>query len=367
MNIIRANKVIILLVVLFISAIFLAMIRYFFLAIFLAAIFSALAAPIFHRFSCWFKEKKSLSAALTMLTLLVIVFLPLAFLLGIVAQEAIRMSSIAAPWVQQQMLEPTTFDKLFRSLPYSSNLELYRENILQKSGEFASQTGSVLLKYISSFTVSAVNDLFLLFVFLYAMFFFIRDGKQILENILSYLPMPDSDLQRLLDKFLSVTRATLKGCVVLGILQGTLAGIAFRFAGIDNAIFLGAIMSVLLMFPILGPPLTWVFVWIPSIIFLAAGGQYFQAIGVFLFLSVVVHPIDNIFRPILVGRDTQLHELLIFFGTLGGIGLFGIFGIFIGPIIAALFMTAWEMFGETFKGNLAEIKEAKQETHQASQ
>ena len=168
-----------------------------------------------------------------------------------------------------------------------------------------------------------------------------------------------TDSHRLLDKFLSVTRATLKGCLALGFLQGTLSGLAFHFAGIDNAIFWGAVMSVLLMFPILGPPLTWIFVWVPAIIYLVIMGQQLQAGCLFLFLSIVVHPIDNIVRPILVGRDTQLHELLIFFGTLGGIGMFGIFGIFVGPIISALFVTVWEMYEESFGGYLAGLKESR--------
>ena len=148
--------------------------------------------------------------------------------------------------------------------------------------------------------------------------------------------------------------------MALGLLQGTLSGLAFHAAGIENAFFWGAIMSVLLMLPVLGPPLTWVLIWIPFIIYLAASGLYLQAISLFLFLTIIVHPIDNILRPILVGRDTQMHELLIFFGTLGGIGLFGVFGIFIGPIIAALFMTVWEIYEETFREQLLEIKGAKE-------
>jgi len=85
-------------------------------------------------------------------------------------------------------------------------------------------------------------------------------------------------------------------------------------------------------------------------------GHYPQALGVLLFCSIVVGQIDNILRPILIGRDTQLHELFIFFGTLGGIGLFGLFGFIIGPIIAAIFMTVWEMYGDAFSDSLRDIK-----------
>jgi predicted PurR-regulated permease PerM len=359
MNRIKSNQIILLLLLLFISAIFFAMIRYFLMAIFLAALFSALAMPVFSRFERWFRGSKSASAAMTMLTLLLMVVFPLATLFGVVAKQAVRISRLAVPWVQQQIIESASFDEQLRALPFYDDLELYREEILQKAGELASNTGSMLFNSISSFTYSAVNDLFLLFIFLYTMFFFLRDGKDLLAKTLSLLPLTNSDQHRLLDKFLSVTRATIKGSMVVGIVQGSLAGLALHFAGIDSALFWGTIMSLISVVPVLGPPL----VWVPAVIYLAATGQYPQAIGVLLFCSIVVGQIDNIIRPILIGRDTQMHELLIFFGTLGGIGLFGLFGFIIGPIVAALFMTIWEMYGESFSDYLAELKGDKPSGH----
>ncbi len=359
MNRIKSNQAILLLLLLFISAIFFAMIRYFLMVIFLAALFSALAMPVFSRFERWFRGGKSASAAMTMLTLLLMVVFPLATLFGVVAKQAVRISRLAIPWVQQQLLESASFDQQLRALPFYDDLELYREEIFQKAGELASNTGSMLFNSISSFTYSAVNDLFLLFIFLYTMFFFLRDGKELLARTLSLLPLTKSDQHRLLDKFLSVTRATIKGSMVVGIVQGSLAGLALHFAGIDSALFWGTIMSLISVVPVLGPPL----VWVPAVIYLAAIGQYPQAIGVLLFCSIVVGQIDNIIRPILIGRDTQMHELLIFFGTLGGIGLFGLFGFIIGPIVAALFMTIWEMYGESFSDYLAELQSDKPSGH----
>ena len=352
MNSIKTNRVILLLLLLVISAIFIAMIRYFLMTIVLAALFSALSMPVFTRFERLLKGHKSLSATMTIGTLLLMVFLPLAALLVVVARQAIRISRIAVPWVQQQVLEPAAFDQQLRSLSFYPELELYRSDIFQKAGELAAKTGTMLFNTISSFTYSAFSDLFLFFLFLYTIFFFLRDGKQILAKILSYLPLTQIDQNRLLDKFISVTRATIKGSMVVGIVQGSLAGLALHFAGIESAIFWGTIMSLISIVPVLGPPL----VWVPAVIYLAATGHYPQAIGVLLFCSIVVGQIDNIIRPILVGRDTQMHELLIFFGTLGGITLFGLFGVILGPIVAALFMTIWEMYGETFSDYLSNIK-----------
>lgn len=355
MNSIKTNQLILLVLLLVISVTFVAMIRYFLMAIVLAALFSALAMPVFNRFERWFRGRKSLSASMTMLTLLLIVFLPFAALLGIVAKQAIRISRIAVPWVQQQILEPDAFDQQLRSLSFYPELQLYRTEIFQKVGEFASSAGTMLFNTISTFTYSAVSDLFLFFLFLYTMFFFIRDGKQLLAHLLSYLPLRQTDQNRLLDKFISVTRATIKGTMVVGAVQGSLAGLALHFAGIDSALFWGTIMSLFSILPVLGSAL----VWVPAVIYLAATGQYPEAIGVLLFCSIVVGQIDNILRPMLIGRDTQMPELLIFFGTLGGISLFGVFGFILGPIVAALFMTIWEMYGETFKEYLSEIKSDK--------
>jgi len=352
---IKANQLILLLLLLAISALFFAMIRSFFMVMVLAALFSALAMPLFRRFERWFNGRRGVSAALTMLLMLLIVVLPLTMLLGVVANQAIRISRLAVPWVQQQLLEPVSFDQRLRALPFYPQLELYRDDILQKAGELASKSGEMLFNSISDFTYSAVTDIFLLFVFLYSLFFFLRDGRELLAKALSYLPLTHTDQHRLLDKFLSVSRATIKGSVVVGVVQGSLAGLALHLAGIDSAIFWAAMMSLISVVPVLGPPL----VWIPAVIYLAATGQYPQAIGVALFCSIVVGQIDNILRPMLIGRDTKMHELLIFFGTLGGIGLFGIFGFILGPIVAALFMTIWEMYGESFSDYLADLKSDK--------
>jgi predicted PurR-regulated permease PerM len=193
--------------------------------------------------------------------------------------------------------------------------------------------------------MGAVNLLFMAFAMLYTMFFFLMDGDKLLHKILYYLPLKDEDEQRMLDKFTSVTRATLKGTAVIGILQGGLAGIAFWVVGIPSAVFWGTIMAVLSIIPGIGTTL----VWGPAVIILAAGGNFFKAGGLGIFCALVVGSIDNLLRPILVGKDTQMHELMIFFSTLGGIIMFGVMGMIIGPIVAALFITIWEIYGVAFK------------------
>jgi len=131
---------------------------------------------------------------------------------------------------------------------------------------------------------------------------------------------------------------------VIGILQGGLAGLAFWVAGIPSSTFWGVIMVVLSVIPNVGTSI----VWVPATIILAINGSVGTAVGLFAFCAVIVGSVDNLIRPILVGKDTQMHELMIFLGTLGGIFMFGITGIVIGPIIAALFVTIWEIYGQAF-------------------
>jgi predicted PurR-regulated permease PerM len=182
------------------------------------------------------------------------------------------------------------------------------------------------------------------------MFFFLTGGPGLLEGALAYLPLTEADKQRMVGKFVSVTRATLKGTILIGVAQGLLGGLAFWAVGIDGAIFWGTVMTVLSIIPGVGGAL----VWVPAAIILMTTGDVWRGIALALFCALVVGSVDNVLRPRLVGQDTKMHELLIFFSTLGGLMFFGAMGFILGPILAALFVTAWEMFGTTFRSALAE-------------
>ncbi|MDX9787113.1 MAG: AI-2E family transporter [Desulfobacterales bacterium] len=346
------NKVVLFLVVLLISLLFISMIRQFLMVILVTGIFSAMAQPIFRRFLKWFNGRKNASAAATLAFILLIIFLPLAGLLGIVAGQAIKISNSVKPWIEQRIKEPTAFDELMQSVPYYDQVKSYQDVILEKAGALVGKMSTFLFDSLQTVTLSTVNFIFLFFVFLYTMFFFLKEGDQILNKMLYYLPLTDEDERRMLDRFTSVTRATIKGTLVIGLIQGTFAGLAFWVVGIDSALFWATIMTVLSIIPAVGSAL----IWFPAAIILAAGGHFVQAIGLMLFCGLLVGSVDNLLRPRFVGKDTQMHELLIFFGTLGGISLFGLIGFIIGPIIAALFTTVWDIYGVTFKEYLPEVK-----------
>ena len=339
------NRWVLLLLVFFISALFLSMIRQFLMAIFLAGIFSALSYPLYRRLERWFGGRRTLASLATLLLIVVVVLLPLGGLLGIVTGQAIKVGEAVTPWVTKQLSQPDAISEALTSLPFYDKIEPYRNLILTKAGQLVGHISGFLINRLRSVTLGTVNFIFMLFIMLYTMFFFYMDGQKLIDKILYYLPLEDQDERRMLNKFTSVTRATLKGTAVIGILQGGLAGAAFAVVGIHSAVFWGAIMAVLSFIPGIGTAL----VWGPAAIILAATGQPAKGIGLGVFCAVVVGSIDNLLRPILVGRDTQMHELMILFGTLGGIIMFGVVGIIIGPIIAALFVTVWEIYGVAFK------------------
>jgi predicted PurR-regulated permease PerM len=182
------------------------------------------------------------------------------------------------------------------------------------------------------------------------MFFFLTGGPGLLAGVLAYLPLTDADKQRMVGKFVSVTRATLKGTILIGVAQGLLGGVAFWAVGIDGAIFWATVMTVLSIIPGIGSAL----VWVPAAIILMTTGEIWRGVALALFCALIEGSVDNVLRPRLVGHDIKMHELLIFFSTLGGLMLFGAMGFILGPILAALFVTAWEMFGTTFRTALAE-------------
>jgi predicted PurR-regulated permease PerM len=346
----RFRQAFLLLLVTAISAAFVAMIRTFLVTILLAAIFTGLSYPLYERILGGVGGRRALAAIATLLLLLVLVMAPLLGVLGAGATEALRVTETVKPRLQQLVDQPGEFDSRLRALPGYARLEPYRAQILTKAGELVGSTSAFLFSALSAATRATAIFIFQLVVLLYTMFFFLTGGPGLLRGVLAYLPLTEADKGRMVEKFVSVTRATLKGTILIGIAQGLLGGLAFWAVGIDGAIFWGTVMTVLSIIPGIGGAL----VWVPAAIILMTAGEIWRGIALALFCALIVGSVDNVLRPRLVGHDTKMHELLIFFSTLGGLMFFGAMGFILGPILAALFVTAWEMFGTAFRGALAE-------------
>jgi predicted PurR-regulated permease PerM len=346
----RFRQAFLLLLVAAISIAFVAMIRAFILTILLAAIFTAVSYPMYRWLLRRFRGRAAPAAIATLIVLLVLVIGPLLAVLAAGANEAMRVSETILPRVEHIVETPGEFSRRLKVLPGYHYIEPYRAQIFIKAGELLGSTSAFVFGTLSATTRATALFIFQFVVLLYTMFFFLTGGPGLLERVLAYLPLTDADKERMLDKFVSVTRATLKGTVLIGLAQGLLGGLAFWAVGIEGAIFWGTVMTVLSIIPGIGSAL----VWAPAALILLTSGEVWRGIALAGFGALVVGSVDNLLRPLLVGRDTQMHELLIFFSTLGGLMLFGVMGFILGPILAALFVTVWELFGTAFRSSIAE-------------
>jgi predicted PurR-regulated permease PerM len=344
----------VILLVVLISVLFVEMIRGFLMTLLLAAIFSGVSQPLFTRLLRLFNGRGAAASFCTLLVLLVVIVGPLLFFFGILVSQAVQISQAVGPWIQTQISQPDKFSELIDSVPVLERLEPYRAQILTKLGQVVGALGNFLVSGLSATTRGTVAFFFHFFILLYAMFFFLKDGGRILNKILYYVPMTDEDERRMMDKFVSVSRATLKGTFIIGIVQGGLAGIGFAVAGIGGAVFWATIMTVLSIIPGIGAAL----VWVPAVVYLFATGHALAAVLLALYCGLIVGTADNFLRPRLVGRDAKMGDLMILLSTLGGIALFGVAGFIIGPILAALFITIWEIYGVVFRDFLPKPRTA---------
>jgi predicted PurR-regulated permease PerM len=341
----RFRLAFLLLLVAVVTGAFFMMVRPFVLTILLAAVFTGVSYPGYLRVLHLYRGRAALAALTTLILLNVLVIGPLFMVFAAAANEALRISETVGPRIQSFVDAPGEVGERLRSLPGYSVIEPYRAEILTRAGDLVSGTGAFLFNALSATTRATVLLVVHFVILLYTMFFFLVGGPRLLEGAVSNLPLTDSEKHRMFERFVSVTRATLKGTILIGIAQGVLGGVAFWAAGIEGPVFWGVVMTVLSIIPGVGGAL----VWVPAAIVLFAQGDVWRAVGLAAFCALVIGSVDNLLRPQLVGRDTRMHELMIFFSTLGGLLLFGASGFIVGPILAALFLTVWEMVGRAFQ------------------
>ena len=312
----------------------------FVLTLVFAAIVAGLAHPFYGRLRRRVGNRRGLAAGLTVLLALGLVIVPLLLFVGVVVGQAIDVSEAAKVWVAEQVEQSGSIQQRLEADPDLKQLLPYQDEILAKAGELASKAGSAVAQGLAGSVAGTVKFFLTLFVMLSAMFAFLVDGQAMLRGATRFMPLSEGEKSRLLGTYVAMGRATLKGSLVIGIAQGGLAGLSFWVAGIGGAVFWGAVMTVLSIIPGIGTAL----VWVPAVIFLLLNGQVGAAVGVGLWCALVVGTIDNILRPILVGKETQMPDILVMVTTFGGLAIFGFAGMLFGPLIGALFMTVWSLW-----------------------
>ncbi|HLF11191.1 MAG TPA: AI-2E family transporter [Gammaproteobacteria bacterium] len=343
---VRFRKLFVTTIVVLITVLFLRMIAPFLQALLLAVVLTGTLYPIYARLRARLPNE-AFAAATTAVLVLIAVIVPLLFLVGTFSREAIRLTEVLAPWIEETANGDALPPQLPEWLPFREQLQPYRDPLYARVGETISQVGSFLVASLSKITQGTVVFVLNLFIMLYALFFFLLAGPRLLR-VFDYTPLTQKDRDVIVEKGISITRATLKGTVVVGAVQGLLAGAAFAVVGISTPVFWGAVMALASVVPLFGTAL----VWVPAVVYLLFQGEVVAGLGLLVWCATVVGGADNILRPRLVGSDTQMPDVLILLSTLGGIAMFGATGVIIGPVVAGLFLTSWHIFAATFRREL---------------
>lgn len=169
-------------------------------------------------------------------------------------------------------------------------------------------------------------------VALFVAFYFIRDGASIVSRLRAVVPLPEATADRLFARITQTIRVSLAGKIVVACLQGTLGGLMFFWLGLPAPVFWGAIMAMFSVVPVLGAFM----IWVPAAIAMAVQNDWKDALLLTAWGIAIIHPVDNILGPILVGKTLRVHTLFMFFSVIGGIAAFGATGIVLGPVAMAV-------------------------------
>lgn len=289
------------------------------------------------------QRRPNLAALLTLGLIVLIVIVPLALVGTSVVQEAAalveKLRSGQVPFAEY-------FQRMVDALPGWARGLLERLGIIDLAAlqQFASnlftRSGQAIGTHILGIGQNTLDFVVAFFLMLYLLFFLLRDGVDLSRRMIEMSPLARLHTSRLFGQFVTVVRATVKGNIVIALIQGTLGGIAFAVLGLPGAVLWGALMALLSLLPAVGAAL----VWAPVALYYAATGAWSGAIGLTLWGVLAIGLVDNLLRPLLVGKDTRMPDYLVLIATIGGISVFGLNGFVIGPVIAAVFLVAWKLF-----------------------
>lgn len=317
----------------------------FIMPLFWATTFSILFFPIFRKVKRVLKGRDSMSSLLTITFILLLVILP-AFLIGLAVTKQVTV--LYDQYLTEDVNVQQSYQYVEDNLPgITGFLEEYGMDMERlKSALSSSIVASSRFIASKAYGIggNVIRFFILLFIMIYLLFFFLRDGERLVETFIHVLPLGDQRERLLFSKFSEVLRATIKGTFVIGIIQGTLGGLVFWILGIQSAILWGVLMIILSILPAVGAAI----VWVPAAIILIISGSWIKGVILLVVGILLIGMIDNFLRPVLVGRDTKMPDYLILLSTLGGLTLFGISGFIIGPVIAVLFLTVWQIFMQDY-------------------
>ncbi|MBA1324603.1 putative PurR-regulated permease PerM [Pseudomonas sp. BIGb0278] len=315
-------------------------------AIFWAVILGILFAPLQRNLLIRFNRRRNLAAGVSLLICLLIAILPVIFTSALLVQEGASLYQRIesgqldiAGYVEQGKNMLPAFAQHGLDQMGMGNLDGLRDKI----SKWAGQASQILASQAFSFGQGTFDFLVSFGIMLYILFFFLREGPELARKVRLAVPLPEDQKRRLQLKFNRVVRATVKGNLLVAITQGALGGVIFWILDIPSALIWAVLMAFLSLLPAVGAGI----VWAPVAAYFILTGATWQGVVLTAFGVLVIGMVDNVLRPILVGRDTRMPDYLILVSTLGGLAVFGLNGFVIGPLIAALFISSWTIFTET--------------------
>ncbi len=289
------------------------------------------------------KKRATLAALVTLVAVLVIVILPLVMITAALAREAAlvyqriesgQLNIVAYFQTVFNLLPSWTTDILNRAgLSDFSSLQRRLTSLLLQGSQFIATQALSIGQNTFEFVTSV-------FITLYLAFFLIRDGQRVARAVRIAIPLAPKHRNELITKFATVIRATVKGNLVVAIIQGILGGLAFWFLGVGAAVLWAVLMAFLSLLPAVGAAL----VWLPVAVYFLVTGSLWQGVALIAWGVLVIGLVDNVLRPLLVGKDTQMPDYVVMITTLGGMTIFGINGFVLGPAIAAMFIAVWHIY-----------------------
>ena len=345
----RFSRLFLLILLIVFTVLFIRMIRLFLMPLLVAAVICSLTYPFYNRILKTFGNRRSLSSIVACFLLLIFLLIPLFMIGDIVSHEAVVFYSKTEKKIQEiiEKGDSGPLGTLKNSL-WFRRLNLEKMDWRSTFTNVAGTVGSVLTVVIQKTSGGVLQIIAGTLVTLFIMFYFFRDGEVIIARLKHLIPLEDAYEDVLIARFVSVSRATFKGTLVIGLIQSTIGAITLWICGIETPVLWWVVMVVFSMIPLFG---AWIVMHTAAIV-QALSGHIGEAIAIFLVTVLIISVIDNFLRPRLVGQFTGMHDLIIFLSALGGIATFGPLGIIAGPIVAAFFVTLLEIYSKEFRAQL---------------
>jgi predicted PurR-regulated permease PerM len=321
----------------------------------LATVISGVFNPIYRFFNN--KINPTLSSLLTCLIIFFVLFIPVTFFVGILANEAYDLYLSARETVQEMqirdMLEHSELIAEANEILDNFNIKITAEQITNVVSEIGRTVGFFLYDQLSSITANVLSFIVNFFLMLLITFYLLIDSKRLAAFIVGLSPLPDDQDKKLIQKFKDMSGAILIGNGLGGLIQGTLGGLVFWLFGLNSPFLWGVVMSLLAFLPIVGIGA----VFIPAAVYLFLTGRIAAGVFFLIFYMVLSGSIEYFFKPKLVGSRVQMHTLLVFLSIIGGLKLFGILGIIYGPLVVTAFLTLVDIYEASYQKLVEPLKE----------